>query len=105
MVRLMGPVDPKIPFASPGPTVLMLAGLQGSGKTTTAAKLARLVQEKGHRPMMVACDCHRPAAVEQLLVVGSQVPASGTLQPSSPIMIEDGRGWMNTMWRVVMSCV
>jgi len=73
MVRLMGPVDSKIPYVSPGPTVLMLAGLQGSGKTTTAGKLARLIAEQGHRPMLVACDCHRPAAVEQLLVVGSQV--------------------------------
>jgi len=73
MVRLMGPVDSKIPYASPGPTVLMLAGLQGSGKTTTAAKLARRIRDEGHRPMLVACDCHRPAAVEQLLVVGSQV--------------------------------
>ena len=73
MVRLMGPVDAKIPYQSPGPTVLVLAGLQGSGKTTTAGKLARLVREQGHQPMLVACDCHRPAAVEQLLVVGSQV--------------------------------
>ncbi|HUS45662.1 MAG TPA: signal recognition particle protein [Phycisphaerae bacterium] len=73
MVRLMGPVDSKIPYVSPGPTVLMLAGLQGSGKTTTAGKLARLIAEQGHRPMLVACDCHRPAAVEQLLIVGSQV--------------------------------
>ena len=73
MVRLMGPVDPRIPFQSPGPTVLMMAGLQGSGKTTTAGKLARLIQEKGHRPMLVACDCQRPAAIEQLMVVGAQV--------------------------------
>jgi len=73
LVHLMGPVDSKIPFKSPGPTILMLAGLQGSGKTTTAGKLARLIQEKGHRPLLVACDCHRPAAVEQLMVVGSQV--------------------------------
>lgn len=73
MVRLMGPVDPKIPYASPGPTVLMMAGLQGSGKTTTAGKLARLIQGQGHRPMLVACDCHRPAAIEQLMIVGSQV--------------------------------
>ena len=73
MVRLMGPVDPKIPYASPAPTVIMLAGLQGSGKTTHAGKLARLVAHDGHRPLLVACDCQRPAAVEQLMVVGSQV--------------------------------
>ncbi len=73
MVELMGPVDPKIPRADAPPTVIMLAGLQGSGKTTTAGKLARLIQEKGHRPLLVACDCHRPAAVEQLMVVAGQV--------------------------------
>ena len=72
LVNLMGPVDAKIPYASPGPTVLMMAGLQGSGKTTSAGKLARLIQNQGHRPMLVACDCHRPAAVEQLMIVGSQ---------------------------------
>jgi len=73
MVRLMGPVDPRIPYKSPGPTVIMMAGLQGSGKTTTCGKLARLTQERGHRPILVACDCHRPAAVEQLMIVGAQV--------------------------------
>ena len=72
MVALMGPVDARVPFAPAPPTVLMLAGLQGSGKTTTAGKLARLVQEKGHRPLLVACDCHRPAAIEQLMIVGAQ---------------------------------
>jgi len=75
MVRLMGPVDSKIPFKSPGPTVIMMAGLQGSGKTTTCGKLARLIIEKGHRPLLVACDCHRPAAIEQLMVVGASVNA------------------------------
>jgi len=73
MVRLMGPVDPRMPFKSPGPLVIMMAGLQGSGKTTTCGKLARLIQERGHRPLLVACDCHRPAAIEQLIVVGSTV--------------------------------
>jgi len=73
MVRLMGPVDSKIPMADSPPTVIMLAGLQGSGKTTTAGKLARLITERGHRPLLVACDCHRPAAIEQLMVVGAQV--------------------------------
>ncbi|MBM4016751.1 MAG: signal recognition particle protein [Planctomycetes bacterium] len=72
LVRLMGPADPRIPYKSPGPTVIMMAGLQGSGKTTTCGKLALLVGSKGHRPMLVACDCHRPAAVEQLMIVGAQ---------------------------------
>jgi len=73
MVALMGPVDPKIPYASKPPTVILMAGLQGSGKTTTSGKLARMIRHDGHRPLLVACDCHRPAAVEQLMIVGSQV--------------------------------
>ena len=73
LVKLMGPVDPRIPFVTPGPTVLMLAGLQGSGKTTTAAKLAALCKKKGHRPMLVAADLQRPAAIDQLAVLAEQV--------------------------------
>ena len=73
MVRLMGPVDAKIPFKQPGPLVIMMAGLQGSGKTTTCGKLAKLILEKGHKPQLVACDCQRPAAIEQLMVVGGSV--------------------------------
>jgi len=73
LVRLMGPVDPKIPFVSPGPTILMLAGLQGSGKTTTCGKLAKMLRSKGKRPLMVAADLKRPAAIDQLEVLGGQV--------------------------------
>jgi len=69
---LMGPVDSSVPAASPGPTVLMLAGLQGSGKTTTAAKLGRYLQKKGRKPLLVAGDMIRPAAVEQLKTLGAQ---------------------------------
>ncbi|MDK1031953.1 MAG: signal recognition particle protein [Planctomycetia bacterium] len=72
MIELMGPVDHAIPFQAPGPTVIMLAGLQGSGKTTTAAKLALYIERKGHRPLLVAADCQRPAAIEQLKVLGEQ---------------------------------
>jgi signal recognition particle subunit SRP54 len=73
LVALMGPVDPRIPFATPGPTVLMLAGLQGSGKTTTVGKLAGMIQKRAKRPMLVAADLKRPAAIDQLEIVGSQV--------------------------------
>ncbi|MCO6438247.1 MAG: signal recognition particle protein [Phycisphaerae bacterium] len=73
LVRLMGPVDPRIPFVTPGPTILLLAGLQGSGKTTTCAKLARMLIERGKRPIMVAADLKRPAAIDQLEVLGIQV--------------------------------
>jgi len=73
LVRLMGPVDPKIPFVTPGPTVLLMAGLQGSGKTTTCGKLAKHVIGKAKRPLMVAADLKRPAAIDQLEIVGQQV--------------------------------
>ncbi len=64
LVNLMGPVDSQIYYVSPGPTVMMLAGLQGSGKTTTSAKLAKLLTKEGKRPLLVANDLQRPAAIE-----------------------------------------
>src|SRR5438105_10782539 len=73
LVNLMGPVDTKIYFVQPGPTVLMMCGLQGSGKTTTCGKLAKFLLGKGHHPLLAAADLQRPAAVEQLRVVGEQV--------------------------------
>jgi len=73
LVSLLGPVDPRIPFVLPPPTIILLAGLQGSGKTTTAGKLARLVMKKGKRPILVAADLKRPAAIDQLEVIGAQV--------------------------------
>jgi signal recognition particle subunit SRP54 len=73
LVELMGPVDTRIYFVQPGPTVIMMAGLQGAGKTTTCGKLAKYLVGKGHHPMLAAADLQRPAAVEQLRVVGEQV--------------------------------
>ncbi len=73
LVSLMGPVDPRIPFVTPGPTVILMAGLQGSGKTTTCGKLAKHIIARGHRPLLVAADLKRPAAIEQLEVIGEQV--------------------------------
>jgi signal recognition particle subunit SRP54 len=73
LVELMGPVDTNIYFVSPPPTVIMMAGLQGSGKTTTCGKLARICKARGKHPVMAACDLQRPAAVDQLTVVGEQV--------------------------------
>ncbi len=72
LVELMGPVEPGVPKPD-SPTVIMLAGLQGSGKTTTAAKLASYLLRKGRRSLMVAADVRRPAAVEQLKVLGGQL--------------------------------
>ena len=73
LTRLMGPVDSKIYFVSPGPTIIMLAGLQGGGKTTTAAKLGKYLVAKGKRSLLVADDLKRPAAIEQLVVLGQQL--------------------------------
>lgn len=72
LVALMGPVDHAIPFAKDRPTVIMLCGLQGSGKTTTAAKLALTLKSKGRKPLLVAADLQRPAAIDQLIVLGQQ---------------------------------
>jgi signal recognition particle subunit SRP54 len=73
LIELMGPGDPSIRVEKNGPTVLMLCGLQGSGKTTTCGKLARLLATQGRKPMLVAADLQRPAAVEQLKVIGGQL--------------------------------
>jgi signal recognition particle subunit SRP54 len=73
LVQLMGPVDHSFHFAKDRPTVIMLCGLQGSGKTTTAGKLALTLREKGRKPLLVAADLQRPAAVEQIKVLGSQI--------------------------------
>ncbi len=73
LTKLMGPVDSNIYFVSPGPTVIMLAGLQGCGKTTTAAKLGKYIAAKGKRPLLVADDLQRPAAIEQLIILGEQL--------------------------------
>jgi len=73
LTKLMGPVDTRIYFVSPGPTIILLAGLQGCGKTTTAAKLAKYLVANGKKPLMVADDLQRPAAIEQLIVLGQQI--------------------------------
>ena len=73
LIGLLGPVDTKLRYRAAGPSVVMLVGLQGSGKTTTAGKLARLLEKEGRLPMLVAADVYRPAAVEQLKVLGEQL--------------------------------
>ncbi len=75
LCALMGSENQRISFASKGPTVIMMCGLQGAGKTTHAAKLAKHFIKEGHRPMLVACDVYRPAAIEQLKVVGAKAGA------------------------------
>ena len=73
LTALMGSEHARLKTASKIPTVIMMCGLQGSGKTTHSAKLAKYLKAKGHRPLLVACDIYRPAAIEQLKVVGGQV--------------------------------
>ena len=73
MVELLGGTESKINFTPNPPTVIMLVGLQGSGKTTTAGKLANLIRKQGKKPLLVACDVYRPAAIKQLQVIGAQL--------------------------------
>ena len=73
LVELLGGTEANINFSSNPPTIIMLVGLQGSGKTTTAGKLANLLRKQGKKPLLVACDVYRPAAIKQLQVVGAQL--------------------------------
>ncbi|MGH7224332.1 MAG: signal recognition particle protein, partial [Gemmataceae bacterium] len=87
LVGLMGPVDTDFHFAKDRPTVLMLCGLQGQGKTTTAGKLALTLRERGRKPLLVAADLQRPAAVEQLKVLGEQIGVAvySETPPANPV--------------------
>jgi len=82
LTTLMGEANVALPLASKPPTIVLMAGLQGSGKTTCCAKLARHFHAQGRAPMLVACDVHRPAAAEQLAVLGAQIDV--------PVHREDG---------------
>ena len=73
LTALMGGTQARLSTAAHPPTVVMMCGLQGSGKTTHSAKIALRLKEQGHRPLLVACDIYRPAAIKQLQVVGEQV--------------------------------
>jgi signal recognition particle subunit SRP54 len=73
LIALMGSEKSEIRFSDRIPSVIMLVGLQGSGKTTFSAKLARLLKSKGRNPVLAACDIYRPAAVEQLKILGKQI--------------------------------
>jgi signal recognition particle subunit SRP54 len=73
LTRLMGSANVRLAMAPRPPTIVLMAGLQGSGKTTASAKLARHMQSEGRAPLLVACDVHRPAAADQLAVLGQQI--------------------------------
>lgn len=73
LTELMGPADPRVEYADKGPTVIMMVGLQGSGKTTSSGKLARYFRSKGRQPLLVAADIQRPAAIDQLETLGKEL--------------------------------
>lgn len=85
LTELMGGTESRLSIAKHPPTILMMCGLQGSGKTTHSGKLALKLKKDGHRPLLVACDVYRPAAIKQLQVVGSQIDVPvfemGTINP------------------------
>lgn len=89
LTSLMGDVQSKITFASKGPTIVMLVGLQGAGKTTTAGKLGNLLKKEGKKPLLVACDIYRPAAIKQLEVVGKNlnIPVFSMGDKENPVNI------------------
>ncbi|MBQ6466675.1 MAG: signal recognition particle protein [Clostridia bacterium] len=72
LIELMGGTNAKLTYAAHPPTIVLMCGLQGSGKTTHCAKLALKLKKENHRPLLVACDVYRPAAIKQLQVVGEQ---------------------------------
>lgn len=88
LIKIMGPVDPSLHLRS-DVTLIMLCGLQGSGKTTTCGKLARLIQQEGRKSMLVAADLQRPAAIEQLHVIGEQVgvPVYSEVGAADPVKV------------------
>jgi signal recognition particle subunit SRP54 len=89
LVGILGPVDPSIHLKKDGPTIIMLCGLQGSGKTTTCGKLSQLLKEQGITPTLVAADLQRPAAIEQLKVIGGQigVPVYSEPDNKNPVQV------------------
>jgi len=88
LTALMGGKESKLEKAGKPPTVIMMVGLQGAGKTTTTGKLARLLQKQNHRPLLIAADVYRPAAIKQLQVLGEQIKVPVfTLDNPSPVDI------------------
>ena len=89
LIELLGREQSKVTFAPKPPTVFMMCGLQGSGKTTTSGKLANLLRKQGKNPLLVACDVYRPAAIKQLQVVGGQlnIPVFALENNQNPVEI------------------
>ena len=91
LTALMGSTNSKLTVASMPPTVIMMVGLQGAGKTTHAGKLAGLLKKQGKKPLLVACDIYRPAAIKQLQVVGEKldIPVFEMGDKTSPVKIAE----------------
>jgi signal recognition particle subunit SRP54 len=89
LVKLMGPVDSRIMFVDPPPTIVMMCGLQGTGKTTTCGKLAQYLKAKGKQPLLVAADLQRPAAVDQLSTLADQTGVAIYKEPgnANPVQV------------------
>ncbi|MEM9826849.1 MAG: signal recognition particle protein [Planctomycetota bacterium] len=89
LISILGPVDPSLHLQSDRPTIIMLCGLQGSGKTTTCGKLSQMLLEENVRPMLVAADLQRPAAIEQLHVIGRtlDVPVYSEADNKDPVSV------------------
>lgn len=89
LTELMGGTQAKLAKANKPPTAIMMVGLQGAGKTTTSGKLAKLLQKGNHKPLLVACDIYRPAAIKQLQVLGEQIgaPVFSMGDQTSPVEI------------------
>mgnify|MGYP006299250271 FL=1 len=85
LTAMLGGETLKITYASQPPTVVLMAGLQGSGKTTSAAKLARWFKSQGRQPLLVGADLQRPAAVEQLRTLGGQIGVPVFSEPGDPV--------------------
>ena len=96
MVELLGGTESRINISPNPPTVIMLVGLQGSGKTTTAGKLANLLRKEGKKPLLVACDVYRPAAIKQLQVVGGQLNIPVYAEENNKDVVGIARRAMNT---------
>ncbi len=96
MIELLGGTESNINLTPNPPSIIMMVGLQGSGKTTTSAKLANLLRKQGKKPLLVACDIYRPAAIKQLQVVGAQLNIPVYSNEQSKDVVQIAKQALNT---------